>query len=126
MVGRLVLLYAHVEPVHQPRPRRASEEEGRRLVEVGQRRARHSGEYRRACVPRRERGHCAHDREAGQPVRHRHVHELRAAVPVSPVRRRVEREVRQHAEGEGQRWAATRSGTDHGTGKHVNGNQHVL
>jgi hypothetical protein len=126
VVTFLALLNPHVDLVYQPGPGRAPEPEDRRLVKVGQRRARHAGEYRRARVPRRERGHGAHDREAGQPVRHRHVHEFRAPGPVSPVRCRVEREVRQHAEDEGGRRAATRSGTDRSTRKHVNGNQHVL
>jgi hypothetical protein len=119
------VLNAHVKRVYRPGPRRAPEEDDRRLVEVGQRGACHPREHRRARVRRCDRRHGAHDGEAGQPVGHRHLHEPEAFVPFAPVRRRVEREMRQHAESEGGRGAASRSGADHGTRKHVIGHQHV-
>ena len=84
-----------------------AEEHDGRLVQVRQRRPGHAGQHGHPGRRLGQRGKRAHHRQAGEAVTDGYPHEDALVVaPFAPVRRRVKREVRRHAQGEGDRRTA--------------------
>jgi hypothetical protein len=112
-----------VEPVDGGGERRPAEPELDGLVEVGQGRPGQPGQHGQPAIGRRRRGKGARHGQADQPVGHGHLQEPALAAPLTPVRHRVEDEVRRQADREGGQRAAGQP-ADQRSRQDVIGQQH--
>jgi len=115
-----------VEPVHRGRPRRPAEPQAGRLVDVGQRRAGHPGQDGQLPFRRGNGREGGHRSQPGQTIVARDPEELLLAdAVVTPVRVRVQHEMRRHPQHEGRHRPACRHADQH-PGQDMVRHQHVV